>query len=374
MELSKETTKRIAYLIILAGVVLAIVFHLTEIFSFIHYLWNLIFPFIVGFAIAFILNIIVEKLENTLFKNLKKGKRFFSFALTLIIVLGIIILVCFIVGPELIRSIQQIGKQLPTAYDRLIVFLKDNRLVFGGVFKDIIDSIIKLDINFQTVFTNIKENWQTIFHSGYSIISSTISSLYTFFVGFVFSIYLLFSKETLSRQTRTFVSTLLGKKRTDAICDVLTLSSKTFSNFISCQCLEACILGMMFFVSMNIFQMPYALLLSIVIALTALIPVFGAFIGCFIGIILIGITDPMQALWFLVLFLVLQQIEGNFIYPHVVGSSVGLPSIWVFVAVIIGGSVMGVFGMFIFIPLTSIIYTLCRNYIRNKRTKDMQNN
>lgn len=371
MELSQTTTKRIAFLIILAGIVLAAVLHLTEIFHFIAYLWDLIFPFIIGFAIAFILNIIVDKIENTLFKDLKKRKRLFSAILAFIIVLGVIILVSFIVGPELIHSIQQIAKQFPTSYEQWLHYLEDNRMIFGGVFKDIIDNIIHSDINLQTVFYNISENWQTIFNSGYSLISNTISGLYTFFIGFVFSIYLLFSKETLSRQTKTFFSAIISEKRLKMISDVLSLSSQTFSNFITCQCLEACILGMMFFISMTILQMPYALLLGVLIAVTALIPVFGAFIGCFIGIILIGITNPMQALWFVVLFLVLQQIEGNFIYPHVVGNSVGLPSIWVFVAVIVGGNVMGVFGMFIFIPLTSIVYTLCRNYIRQKKIKDI---
>lgn len=366
MELDKETTKKIAYLIILAGIVLAAVLHLTEIFHFISYLWDLIFPFIVGFAIAFILNIIIDKIENTIFKNVKKGKRPFSFMLTLIIVLSIIILVCFIVGPELVHSLQQIGKQIPTSYENWIAILEDNRYILGGAFQDIIDNLIQANINLQTIFNNISNHWQTIFDSGYAIISGTINGLYTFFIGFVFSIYLLFSKETLSKQLRTLSITIIGKKRTDNIRDILALSSKTFSNFITCQCLEACILGMMFFVSMTILQMPYALLLGVVIAVTALIPVFGAFIGCFIGIILIGISNPMQAVWFVVLFLVLQQIEGNFIYPHVVGNSVGLPSIWVFVAVIVGGSVMGVFGMFIFIPLTSIAYTLCRSYIRQK--------
>lgn len=367
MEFNKENTRKIAYLIILAGVVLAAVLHLTKIFDFIHWLWELIFPFLVGFAIAFILNIIVEKLENTIFKNVKKGKRMLSFILTILLFLSVIILICFIVGPEIINSIKQIGKQIPTSYEKWVAILTDHRMIFGGIFADVIDKIIQANINLQMIFQNIVEHWQPIFHSGYSIISSTISGLYTFFIGFVFSIYLLFSKESLSRQVRTVSLTLIGKEKTDFISAILALSSQTFSNFITCQCLEACILGAMFFISMTICQMPYALLMGVVIAITALIPVFGAFIGCFIGIILIGITHPIQALWFIVLFLVLQQIEGNFIYPHVVGNSVGLPSILVFVAVIIGGNVMGIFGMFIFIPLTSIIYTLCRAYIRKKR-------
>ena len=201
------------------------------------------------------------------------------------------------------------------------------------------------------------------------MITSTVSSLSSFFIGFVFSIYLLFSKETLSKQLKITSQTLLGKEKTNKLCQIIKLSSDTFTSFITCQCLEACILGTMFVISMFILQMPYALLMGIIIAITALIPVFGAFIGCFIGIIMIGIVSPIQAVAFVVLFLVLQQIEGNFIYPHVVGNSVGLPSIWVFVAVIIGGHLMGILGMFLFIPLTSIIYTLFKEYIKSKGIK-----
>ena len=147
--------------------------------------------------------------------------------------------------------------------------------------------------------------------------------------------------------------------------NIIQLSSHTFSNFITCQCLEACILGSMFVISMSILQMPYALLMGVVIAVTALIPVFGAFIGCFVGIIMIGIVNPLQALEFIVLFLVLQQIEGNLIYPHVVGNSVGLPSIWVFVAVIIGGNLMGILGMYLFhLHLFFILYL--KNILKQK--------
>lgn len=366
MELTKATTKKIAFLIILAGVVLAAVIHLENIIDFIAYLWNIIFPFFIGFAIAFILNIIIEAVEKSLFKNVHKNKRLYSFIFSFILVIAFIILICFIIGPELIASFQTIGKQLPDSYEQWITMLQDNKDIFGGIFADTIDQLIQSNGDVFNIFNNIAVNWQSLFDSGYSLISATLSGIYTFFIGFVFSIYLLLSKDKLSKQLKTLTTISLGQEKTNKIGDFLTLAKSTFSNFITCQCLEACILGMMFFISMNIFQMPYALLLSVLITITALIPVFGAFIGCFVGIILIGINDPMQAIWFVVLFLILQQIEGNFIYPHVVGNSVGLPSIWVFVAVIIGGNVMGIFGMFLFIPLTSILYTLCRQYIRQK--------
>ena len=147
---------------------------------------------------------------------------------------------------------------------------------------------------------------------------------------------------------------------------VLGLSSRTFSKFISGQCLEACILGLMFFITMTIFGMPYAMLISVLIAFTALIPMVGAFIGCAVGILLILMVSPLKALIFLIMFLVLQQIEGNLIYPHVVGGSIGLPSIWVLVAITVGGNLMGVAGMIIFIPICSVLYALFRLYVKNR--------
>ena len=150
------------------------------------------------------------------------------------------------------------------------------------------------------------------------------------------------------------------------VLDVCSLSYRTFANFVTGQCLEAVILGTMFFVSMTLLRFPYAMLIGILIAFTALIPIFGAFIGCVVGTFLSLVVDPMRGLAFIVLFLVLQQVEGNLIYPHVVGNSVGLPSIWVLVAVTVGGSLMGVVGMLIFIPLTSVVYALFRQTVYKK--------
>ena len=368
MKLNQETKKNFLT-ITYAGIILFIILYFSKVIDFLAYIWQLLIPFIIGFAIAFVLNIMMNQLENTLYKNIKKNKRMLSFITMFLLIILFIGLICFIVGPELVHSIKMIMKQAPIAYKNLIHFLKTNRNIMNGSFTNMIDSFISLDFDLSKIFSQLIKNWKPLFNSGFSMITSTVSSLSSFFIGFVFSIYLLFSKETLSKQLKITSQTLLGKEKTNKLCQIIKLSSDTFTSFITCQCLEACILGTMFVISMLILQMPYALLMGIIIAITALIPVFGAFIGCFIGIIMIGIVNPIQAVAFVVLFLVLQQIEGNFIYPHVVGNSVGLPSIWVFVAVIIGGNLMGILGMFLFIPLTSIIYTLFKEYIKSKNIK-----
>ena len=198
---------------------------------------------------------------------------------------------------------------------------------------------------------------------------SIISGVSTFFIAFVFSCYVLLQKERLNIQVRKLMYAFLPQDWTNIFIALGSVTHRTFSNFLTGQCVEAVVIGVMFFVVMSIFDFPYAMLISVLIAFTALIPVFGAFIGCGVGTVLILLVNPMKGLIFVVMFLVLQQIEGNFIYPHVVGNSVGLPSIWVLAAVSVGGSLMGVVGMLIFIPIVSVMYTLLRGIV-NRRLKE----
>ena len=202
--------------------------------------------------------------------------------------------------------------------------------------------------------------------STFNVASTIIGTFTNFVIGLVFAIYLLLQKEKLGGQFKRVLYSFVPESKADYFLEICQLSSNTFSNFISGQCLEACILGLMFFVSMSLLHMPYAMIISMLIGVTALIPIFGAFIGCGVGVFLILIVSPIQALWFLVLFLVMQQIEGNLVYPHVVGNSVGLPSIWVLMAVTLGASTMGVLGMIINIPLFSIVYALLRQTVRRR--------
>lgn len=211
----------------------------------------------------------------------------------------------------------------------------------------------------------------SVLDSTISAAKSIINGITTFFIAFAFAIYILMQKEKLQVQSQKVLFAFVRKGRAEAVLEVLSLTYQTFSHFLTGQCVEAVILGCMFVVSMAIFKLPYALLIGIVIAFTALVPIFGAFIGCFVGAFLIFMVDPMKAVAFIVLFLVLQQIEGNLIYPHVVGNSVGLPSIWVLAAVSIGGSLMGVVGMLVFIPVVSVFYALFREivYLKLKKQK-----
>jgi len=199
-----------------------------------------------------------------------------------------------------------------------------------------------------------------------SVIGSAYQSVLSGFFTLMFVIYFLLGKERLAAQFKRLMRAYMKPKRVNRILHVASLAQRTFSSFITGQCLEAVILGVMFFIAMSIFRMPYVLLISVLIAVTALIPVVGAWIGCIVGAFLILVSSPMQALGFVGMFLLLQQLEGNLIYPRVMGNAIGLPGIWVLLAVVLGEGLMGVVGMLLFIPLTSVCYQLLGDAVEEK--------
>lgn len=311
----------------------------------------------------------MRALERHLFPGevkLTKLRRPLALVLTLVAVGGIISLAYNVISPGIKDAVLSIAEQLPAAYDRLQAQIE----VWEQYLPQLETFIIDLDINWkdlsQRVISLVQSWGGDLLTTGGGFIGSVIGAVTAFVIGLIFSFYLLLQKEKLARQGRQVCYALLPEHRADRVLEVLRLSSRTFSSFLSGQCLEAVILGCLFMVAMTVFHLPYALLVGVLIALTALIPIVGAFIGCGVGALLIAITDPWKALVFIVLFLILQQIEGNLIYPHVVGSSVGLPSIWVLVAVTLGGSLMGIVGMLVFIPFCSVLYTLFRGYVKQR--------
>lgn len=330
-------------------------------------LLSLIFPFILGAIVAFILNVPMTRIENGLFRDRKvKGRRIISYMITLLLLIGLIGIVINIVVPQIADALVTIASRLPSAYKASMEWIEDN-----FAFLESYTSQIEIDwINIiKEISTSLKDTASAMVDGGIVVVSRIITGIVNFCIGFVFSVYILMAKESLMRQGKQIVFALLPEEIAEKILYVLSLSQKTFAKFISGQCLEACILGCMFFVVMSILRLPYAMLIAVLVAFTALIPLIGAFIGCAVGILLILMVNPLQALIFLIMFLVLQQIEGNLIYPHVVGTSIGLPSMWVLVAVTIGAKLMGIAGMLIFIPLVSVIYSLFRLFVKDRLAK-----
>lgn len=333
------------------------------------WLLGILSPFLLGCAIAFVLNVPMRAIERHLFPEAVRGakaRRPLALLLTLAAVLGVLALASSVIGPGITDAAMSIAGEVPGAIQRLQAWLNG----LSDYLPMIQDFIADLDMDWQSLSRKALEFAQSLgsglLSSGGGIIGGVVSGVSTFVIALIFSFYILMQKEKLSRQGRQVIYALLPAQQGDRVLEILRLASRTFSSFLSGQCLEACILGTLFVVAMTIFRMPYALLVGVLIALTALIPIVGAFIGCGVGALLIAIDDPWKALWFIVLFLVLQQVEGNLIYPHVVGSSVGLPSIWVLTAVTLGGSLMGILGMLIFIPLCSVLYALFRDFVKRR--------
>lgn len=332
---------------------------------------DLIFPFILGAGIAFVINVPMTRIEYWIFhkakgRRIQSMKRPLSFFITLLALIGVLIIAIYIVVPQTAQTLQIIARQLPGAIDSLQTWVI-SKMSYWQLLEDLVG---KLSVDWGEIAAKaaaVMQNAATsMVNSGIGAVSNIISALVSLLIGFVFSIYILMSKEKLARQGKQVIWAICPPERAKRILYVCALSQRTFSKFISGQCLEACILGMMFFIAMTIFGMPYAMLISILIAFTALIPMVGAFIGCFLGAFFIMMESPFMALMFILMFLVLQQIEGNLIYPHVVGGSVGLPSIWVLFAITIGGNLMGVMGMILFIPICSVVYALFKIYVKDR--------
>jgi len=373
MDLNKSNIKKILGIITFTVLLYVGLQHINLVGQSVSSIFSLIFPFVLGAGIAFIINVPMSAIEYMIFKRkvsknakLQKMKRPISFLITIIIVVGVILLVCFLVIPEIGRTIILIKDQLPAFYDRIL----EESTVLVNKYPDIANYINKYNMDWEGVLSKVSEflanSGPNLLQSTFSFATSILGGVFNFLLGFVFAIYILLQKEKLGQESRKLVYAYLPEKAADKIVSICTLSSSIFAKFLSGQCLEAVILGSMFFLVMSLFQLPYALMISVLIAFTALIPIFGAFIGCVIGAFLILIVNPVMALWFIVMFLVLQQIEGNLIYPRVVGGSIGLPGIWVLVAVTIGGSTMGIPGMLIFIPMSSVLYTLLREAVNTR--------
>ena len=367
--------------------------------------FGLISPFLVGGAIAFILNVPMRAVERFLFppkktsvietvlikegelqdkagevirnsipgtkKQPPKRPRFdidrirrpVSMIVTLLLVAAVVALVFGIVLPELIRTGTNLITNMPGYFESASVWvnklLEDNPAILSYI-KDIIQQINLDEMSSRLMqFLQDSELIQNIFGTASSLVGGVVNA----FIGLIFSFYILMRKEQLARQCKMILSAFLPRGVVERVVRIARLTSSTFSHFLSGQCTEAVILGFLFFIAMSVFKFPYALLCSVLIGFTALIPIFGAFFGCIVSALLILMVEPQKALWFVIMFLILQQVEGNLIYPHVVGSAVGLPSLWVLVAVTVGGSMFGILGMLFFIPLASVLYAILRDTV-----------
>lgn len=371
MNLSKNSIKKIIFILCSVVLFYEILENLGAIAGTFDKTFTLFFPFILGGAIAFVINVPMRQIEKHLFAKRTSAKairlrRILALLLTMMVFLLVVSLAVGIVVPEVSRTVSDLAGKAPDAIDEGIKKLENLAEDYPEIKQKISDLEIDWGKTTSTIVSMLKNGAGTVVNSGIGIVSDVLGGIVTFFIALVFAIYILFQKEKLSSQIKQILYSFIKRDAADMIIKMGNVSSQTFANFLSGQFLEACILGSMFFITMTIIGLPYALMMGVLIAITALIPIVGAFLGCIIGAFLILIDSPVKALIFVAMFLVLQQLEGNLIYPHVVGSSVGLPSIWVLVAVTIGGKMMGILGMLIFIPICSILYALFREVVKKR--------
>lgn len=382
MNLNRKEIKRIRGLILFAGLVFLALMKVDLLWQAFVFCLQIVSPFLLGGAIAFVINLPMRFFENKLFlkepksakskKVLAKLKRPVSMLLAYVAVLLVIVLVIITVIPQLVETIKVLGKEIPVFLEEVLDYLT----VVLAANPELVTQLQSIQISeidwqkvLQDVFGFLQNGMGNMLSSTFSVASSIASGAVNFFIAFIFSIYVLGQKERLAGQVSRLIQAYTKPEVCNWCMKVAKLLYRNFSNFITGQCTEAVILGTMFVVVMSVLRFPFAFMIGVLIAFTALIPVVGAFIGCGVGVFLILVDSPAKALGFLVLFLVLQQIEGNLIYPHVVGNSVGLPSMWVLAAVTIGGSLMGVVGMLVFIPILSTVYILLKEDV-NKKNAD----
>ena len=365
--MKRDVKKNIILIITYIALIIFVLVNFEKILSILGYIINIFSPFIFGAIVAFVLNVLVNFIERKLFGKVKKKtwlkiKRPLSITISVVLVIFIIVFIMNLLIPQLKNSVSLFTDSLPTYKEDIINIMNKFNLEETTIKKasDYLD-------NFGKVITDyIKGNSKDVITVTTEVATSLIAIISKAVIAIVFAIYIIAQKETLKRQFNKLMSAYLKPRTVNRINKYASMANTTFSNFVTGQCLEALIFGSLCFLGMLILRLPYATTIAVLLGFTALIPVFGAFIGTFLGAFLILMISPIKAIIFVVFILVLQQIEGNLIYPKVVGKSVGLPGIWVLLSVTIGASVGGILGMLIATPLCSLLYILLRQAVNDR--------
>lgn len=369
MDLEKNK-KTIMELILFTVIVIFAFINISYIWIFIKYVIKIFMPFIIGAMMAFVLNVLLNVVENKIFKKLnqkntktwQKIKRPISLVTTFIMIIALIALILGLIIPQLKNTVELFTENFDSYKTESVELLEK-----VGIKQENINELNKNLENLKDEVTNyVNENKNEIMQTTVGVATSVFGTITSIVLGIVFAIYILLKKEDLTRQFKKLTKAYLPEKKQKTLEEISSLSNKTFGNFVSGQCMEALIIGVLCFIGMLILQIPYAATISVLVGFTALIPVFGAFIGTAVGAFLILMVDPGNALIFIIFIIILQQLEGNLIYPKVVGNSVGLPGIWVMVAVTVGASIAGILGMLLSVPICSILYSIVRTKVNNR--------
>lgn len=370
--------KKTLKLVIIAIIAYWILNHYQIVLSLLSKLLSVLMPFIIGCMIAFVLNVLMIRIEKQLSKvivnpKLKILKRVLSILGSIALVVGVVAIIIILIIPELVSAIKVIALSLPEVIDNLQNWT-DSHSIYLPQLENLINQIDVESLG-NELSKFAKTEFSGVLDSTIDILAVIVNGIVNFVLGLVFAIYILMSKETLKNQTKRLINAYLPNKIANNIFEVARLSRTTFSNFIIGQTVEAFILGALCTIGMIILGLPYAPMVGSLVGITAFIPIIGAFIGGAIGAFMIFTVDYMQAFIFIIFLVILQQLEGDLIYPRVVGSTIGLPSIWVLFAVTVGGSLWGITGVLLGVPIVSVIYSLVKIQVKNreKRLKVKEN-
>ncbi len=349
--------------------VYVVIHYWTNISGFVGTLFSAAMPLLFGFVISYPLNILMNFYERHWFPKSKKplaqkSRRPVCLTGSILTIAGIVALIVVLIAPQLVNCIKLLVAEVPAAINMIVEKLK----TIDFISKDLIDTLSSIDwkSRINDIIETVTSGLGSAMNVAVTAVTSIFSVVANIVLGLIFALYLLLDKNRLIRQVRKVSKKFIPEKIYSKISHVLGVLNDSFRKFIVGQCTEAVILGTLCTIGMLILRLPYAAMIGALIAFTALIPIVGAFIGAGIGAFLILMESPMKALVFLIFIVVLQQLEGNLIYPKVVGSSIGLPGIWVLAAVTVGGGVMGIWGMLIGVPVAAAVYRLIREDINKK--------
>lgn len=388
MKLDRKNVRIILLIITFAVVLYTVAQNLAAIYGAVATVWNVFGVVITGLAMAFVLNVPLKLFENRVFYGMSEDRRPYvrkmrrpvSLVCALVVTLGVIVILIAVIMPQLTATVAEVASQLPDYINSVVQWLRDFLSGFGITVDALEDFSVDWEQVFSDLTTYLKEGSANVSESaasaGSSVVStvtdvggSVISTVMNTFLGLIVAVYVLAQKERIGHFMKRCIDAFLPHRASSAISRIASMASETFSNFVAGQFTDSCILGVLCYVCMRIFRFPYPEVISVVIGVTSLVPMVGSFIGEVIGALLILIVSPIKALLFIVMVLAIQQVDGAFIYPRIVGKSVGLPGVAVFCAVIVGGNVAGVLGSLLGVPVCALLYALLREAVDARQNR-----
>ena len=388
MKLDRKNVRIILLIITFAVVLYTAAQNLAAIYGAVATVWNVFGVVITGLAMAFVLNVPLKLFENRVFYGMSEDRRPYvrkmrrpvSLVCALVVTLGVIVILIAVIMPQLTATVAEVASQLPDYINSVVQWLRDFLSGFGITVDALEDFSVDWEQVFSDLTTYLKEGSANVSESaasaGSSVVStvtdvggSVISTVMNTFLGLIVAVYVLAQKERIGHFMKRCIDAFLPHRASSAISRIASMASETFSNFVAGQFTDSCILGVLCYVCMRIFRFPYPEVISVVIGVTSLVPMVGSFIGEVIGALLILIVSPIKALLFIVMVLAIQQVDGAFIYPRIVGKSVGLPGVAVFCAVIVGGNVAGVLGSLLGVPVCALLYALLREAVEARQNR-----